>query len=179
MNHQNQKVASCITYITQPRNSDDKTCNTSCNSNATISLKALAIKALQCNTLCNFDATQSKNQCNFEPKKVDEKLHRNITQKYGISVEKIQNFLGEDWELYKDNAKALIGWADLLSERQQMERGEIPKDFTAITHCASCGDVFVPPAIANNGSVQGCPWCLNESKRLSIPHPITNNQQLE
>jgi len=96
-----------------------------------------------------------------------------------IGEQELQKFLGEDWELYKDNPEALAGWADLLSERKQMERGEIPKDFTTITHCASCGDVFVPPAIANNGSVQGCPWCLNNAKGLPIPHPITNNQQLE
>ncbi len=113
------------------------------------------------------------------PQKTDEKLHRNIVQKYGISIEKIQKFLSGDWEMYKDNAEALAGWADLLSERQQMERGEIPKDFISVTHCSCCGDVFVPPAIANNGSVLGCPWCLNKSKQLPIPHPITNNQKSE
>ena len=96
-----------------------------------------------------------------------------------FNIEQIQTFLGEDWELYKDNAEALAGWADLLSERQQMECGEIPKDFTAITHCTCCGDVLVPPALVNKGLVYGCPWCLNKSKQLPIPHPITNNQQLE
>lgn len=70
-------------------------------------------------------------------------------KKYGdFTATQLKQFLGEDWELYKDNPEALVGWADLLSKRRQMEHGQVPKDFTAVTHCSCCSDVFVPPAIA-------------------------------
>jgi ferritin-like protein len=94
---------------------------------------------------------------------------------YGLSKAQLQDYTDEDWNDFKNNEHFLIVFADMIHERLLMEGGEIPKDFTAMTHCSCCGDVFVPPAIANNGSVLGCPWCLNKSKQLPIPHPITNN----
>lgn len=173
MIQQNQEVAQLRGIATQLRNLDDKTCNTQRNFNATNGLKALAVKALQCNTIRNFDATHAEKQRNFEAIKTPEKLrelHSIMPVKYGISLTELKTFLAEDWELYQNNTEALHCWADLLHERQLMEQGKIPKDFTVVTYCVCCGDVFIPPAQANNGSVDGCPWCWNKARGLPIPN---------
>lgn len=87
-----------------------------------------------------------------------------------LDLDKLKSFLGEDWELCRGNNEVLLCWADLLHERQLMEQGVVPEDFTAIVYCVCCGDVFVPPAQTNNGSVDGCPWCLNKARGLPVPN---------
>jgi len=93
---------------------------------------------------------------------------------YGFTIKQLEDFITDDLELYQDKASALIAWADLLHERQLMKQGVVPEDFTAITHCACCGDVFVPLAQANNGSVDGCPWCWNKARGLPVPNARGN-----
>lgn len=151
-----EKLRSCDHYITQPRNFSSEKCNTQCNHDATISLKGLAQLLLQRNWRCNSDATVDKNQCNFTTKELKE-------------------FLGEDWDDYKNNPEALALWADLLFKNQLIEQGIAPNNFTAITDCVQCGYVYVPPSLVNGGKVLGCPWCWNRAKALAIPRPdITN-----
>ncbi len=88
-----------------------------------------------------------------------------------LNLTLLQNFLGEDWTLYKDNQEALQAWQLLLTERYQIEHGQVPPGFTAITNCACCGDVFVPPELVCGGYVLGCMWCANKAKGLPIPRP--------
>lgn len=83
----------------------------------------------------------------------------------------LRTFLGEDWDLYKDNPKALKDIIYILEEHRLMENGQIPEKFTAITHCVCCGDVFVPPELVNGGNVLSCMWCSNRLNGLPIPKP--------
>lgn len=117
INAQNTKVACCISLATQPRNSGGKNKDQQRNSNATQSLKALALKALQRNNQRNTSATQDKNQRNFEGLKTPEKLHLYLLLKHGVVLEELRSFLGEDWILYKNNPKALICWADSCKDK--------------------------------------------------------------
>jgi len=94
----------------------------------------------------------------------------NVIDFKNLDIEKLKIFLAKDWELYKNNTQALHCWANLLHERQLMEQGVVPGCFTATTHCACCGDVFVLPEQSNNGSVLGCPWCWNNARGLPIPN---------
>lgn len=75
----------------------------------------------------------------------------------------------DDWDDYKDNPETLELWAELLYKNRLIKQGVVPNNFTAITHCNSCGDVYVLPALINNGSVLGCPWCWNRTEGLPIP----------
>jgi hypothetical protein len=103
-----------------------------------------------------------------------EKLHFNSTiLNHGISTQELKEFLGEDWDDYKDNPKLLELWADLLFKNNLMKQGKIPNNFTAVTLCDYCGYVYVPPALVNNGSVLMCPWCWNRIQNLPVPKPIS------
>ena len=166
MNNNSKKLHGCIGYVTQPCNFDNKKCNSSLNPTATISLKALAKQYLEKNWQCNSHATKDKNRCNFTV----QNLENSFNSKYGISQQYLKEFLNDDWNDYKDNFEALELWADLLFKNQLIKQGMAPDNFTAITCCNSCGDVYVPPALVNNaGSVLGCPWCWNRIEGLPIP----------
>jgi hypothetical protein len=144
MNNDNtKKLHGCIGIDTQPRNFDIPKSNLPNNQNATISLKALAKQYLERNWYRNHDATEDKNRCNFIAQNLDE----SFSSKYGISLQALKEFLNGDWVDYKDNPEALELWADLLFKNQLIKQGIVPNNFTAITHCNSCGDVYVPPAL--------------------------------
>ena len=93
-----------------------------------------------------------------------------------IDIEKLKLFLGEVFNSYKDNPKALGFWYNsLLTKltRDLMKQGRVPKDFTTITLCRSCGYVYAPPELINDGSgLGGCPWCWSRVKGLPIPRPV-------
>lgn len=88
----------------------------------------------------------------------------------GIPIEELQREAGEDWEELVTEPDKLYAFADAISKQRLMEQGIVPDNYTAITHCEACGDVFVPLALGNHdGSVLGCPWCWNRAKGLSLP----------
>jgi len=92
-----------------------------------------------------------------------------LNSKCGISLEYLNKFLGDDWDDYKDSPEALELWAELLFKNRLIKQGLAPDNFTAITHCNLCGDVYVPPALVNGGRVLGFPWCWNRIEGLPIP----------
>jgi hypothetical protein len=89
----------------------------------------------------------------------------------GVTIEEIKVFLADDWGDYKDSPAALLAWADLIAKGRLIEQGIAPANYTAVTHCDGCGDVFVPPELVNGGKVLGCMWCSNRVKELPIPKP--------
>jgi hypothetical protein len=126
------------------------------------------------NWQCNSDATAAKSACNF----TTQNLTHSCNSQDGISLQVLREFLSEDWEDYKGHPKALELWTDLLFKSQLMQQGIVPDNFTATTHYNFCGYVQVPPALANNGSVLGCPWYWHRTSRLVTPkssfvNPIT------
>lgn len=104
-------------------------------------------------------------------KTITSQSHEKLKELKNINMEKLKVFLGEDWEDYKNNPKALELWDELLFKNSLIEQGKIPDNFTAITCCDLCGDVYVPPSLVNGGRVLGCPWCWNRAKGLPIPRP--------
>lgn len=88
-----------------------------------------------------------------------------------ITKKDLREFLGEDWNDYKDNPQALKLWAEALHNSRLMEQGIAPPSFDGVTNCVHCGLVPVPKAIANGGHVLGCGWCFNRTKGLPIPQP--------
>lgn len=88
---------------------------------------------------------------------------------HGVSEDELKQFLRSDWDDYKDNPEALIAWSDLLVKNRLIDQGIPPSNFTAITLCNTCGEVLVPPELANDGHVLGCPWCFNRAKGKPIP----------
>lgn len=166
MNNDNtKKLHGCIGYTAQPRNFDASKSKLPNNQNTTISLKDLARQYLERNWYCNSNAPKDKNKCNF----IAQNLDRSFISKYGFSLQALKEFLGDDWDDYKNSPEALELWADLLFKNRLIKQGIVPDNFTAITRCNSCGDVYVPPSLVNNGSVLGCPWCWNRVEGLPIP----------
>ena len=160
-----KKLHGCINYVMQPRNFDPQKCNNSYNQTATTSLKDLAHQYLDRNWQCNSNATKDKNGCNFAA----QNLANSFNSKYGISLQTLKEFLGDDWDDYKSNPSSLELWANLLFKNRLISQGVVPDNFTAITHCNSCGDVYVPPTLVSEDSVLGCPWCWNRMEELPIP----------
>lgn len=169
-----EKLRSCVAYTMQLRNSDTKECNTSCNLNATVGLKAAANLLLQRNWQRNSDATKNKNQRNFTTEKTDKKLQSNsAVLQTKISTQELKEFLSEDWNDYKESPAALRFWADLLFKNRLIDLGIAPNNFTATTWCNLCGYVYAPLELTNGGNVLGCPWCWNRVKGLPIPRPAS------
>jgi hypothetical protein len=84
----------------------------------------------------------------------------------------LREWLGDDWELYKDNQEALDAWVDLLKERAMIRKGIAPDDYTTTTECSGCGIVLIPPEQANGGHVLGCMWCENRHFGRPIPRSM-------
>lgn len=165
MNNNPIKLHGCIDYTTQLRNFDNQKCNRINNPNTTISLKALAKQYLERNWQHNTNATKDRSASNATIQNLD----NHFNSKYGISLPALKVFLSDDWDDYKNTPEALELWVDLLFKNRLIKRGIAPNNFTAITHCNSCGDVYVPATLVNGGSVLGCPWCWNRVEGLSIP----------
>lgn len=94
-----KKLHGCADIDVQPRNFGTQKNNSPSNPTATISLKALAKQYLERNWQYNSNATKGKNRCNFIAQKLDE----SFDAKYGISLQALKEFLGDDWDDYKDN----------------------------------------------------------------------------
>ncbi len=135
------------------------------NQTTITSLKALAKQYLERNWCCNSNATKDENRCNFSSQNLD----KSFNSKYGISLQALKEFLNDDWNDYKDDPGLLELWADLLFKNRLIKQGIAPNNFTAITYCNPCGEVYVPPALVNSGNVLGCPWCWNRIEGLPIP----------
>jgi len=91
----------------QPRNSSTKECNPSCNSNATVGLKAAAEQLLQRNRQCNSYVTKNKNQRNF----TTEKPWKRILNKAGIKnlrIHDLRRSLGS-WQAATGANLSVIG----------------------------------------------------------------------
>ena len=88
-----------------------------------------------------------------------------------VPIEELKEKAGEDWQELIENSERLYAFAEAVSKQKLMEQGRIPCNYTAITHCKACGDVFVPLTIQNNGNVLGCPWCWNRARGFPVPRP--------
>jgi hypothetical protein len=164
-NLNNKQLPGCFTYVEQPSNSFAEKGNCKSNSQATVSLKSLAAKVLQRNQQSNSDATNDKSQCNLDEL-------NNIF----YATDELKDFLGDEWDEYKDNEIALKAWTTLLYERKLIEQGIAPPSFTATTYCKQCGQIPCPPELVNGGRVLSCMWCFN--REMGLPIPKINNLKI-
>ncbi len=91
----------------------------------------------------------------------------------GYTMEQLEDAAGEDWAEIRDDPALLEVFARAVAARLSRERGERPPGWTARSHCARCGPVFLWPG--SHGCVLACPWCFNRVAGLPIPrpHPVT------
>ena len=121
-------------------------------------LKALALKVLERNRLCNPDATEVKTECNFEPLNAPQKLHTSAA---------VRSLAGDDWAELETDPAMLAAFASAVQIRRTRELGEIPENYTAMTICAHCGPVPIFPGVDDR--VASCPWCFNRIQGLTVP----------
>lgn len=139
-------------------------CATTC---ATPSLKALANKVLERNSVCNPSATGSQNQRNLLVKNGPEKLH--IMETYScFKLHELRDAAGDDWDDIKSDKQKLIAFAHALRTSIQIRMGVAPNHYTKDVHCIHCGTVKLWPNCSD--VVHGCPWCLIKTEKLQEIH---------
>ena len=85
----------------------------------------------------------------------------------GVSITELKNLAGDDWPELENNQTDLEHFANLVAARHMRERGEIPADYIAVTHCQGCGTVPVFAGVPE--TVIGCPWCFNHHSGRPVP----------
>ena len=85
----------------------------------------------------------------------------------GITLFELKEVAGDDWPDIEHDSKMIKALASSISIRHMRESGEIPPDYIHKAVCDGCGPVW----LFVKGHVQGCPWCFNRKKGLSIPRP--------
>lgn len=84
-----------------------------------------------------------------------------------VSLEKIREKAGENWEKIVNDPAQLKLFADLVAVSEMRERGIVPDHYTATTECKHCGVVPIFEGLLNK--ILGCPWCFNRIKGLPMP----------
>ncbi len=77
-----------------------------------------------------------------------------------------QRIAANEPNLSDDEYQALIR---AIQTRRMRERGEVPPHYTEVTVCAHCGPIPIFSGVAER--VEGCPWCFNRVRGLSVPRP--------
>ena len=85
-------------------------------------------------------------------------------------LERLRKEAGNDWDEIAADPAQLKAFAELLMIVEMREKGICPDHYTATTNCKHCGPV--PFWEGCPSEVQGCPWCMNRLKGLSIPRTI-------
>ena len=70
-----EELHGCNPIVMQPATSKENNATGSATQDATIDLKALALKGLQRNRHCNQAGINPENKCNYTPLKTNQKLH--------------------------------------------------------------------------------------------------------
>ncbi len=82
-------------------------------------------------------------------------------------LERVRRDAGSDWDEIANDPEKLKSYFELLMISDMRTKGIAPDHYTSTTICKHCGPVPIwsgcPP------EVQGCPWCMNRHKGLSIP----------
>lgn len=122
--------------------------------NAIPDIRALANKVLQRNGSCNSNATRL---LQVSTNIATELPHANPHE---FNLDALKKLAGEDWDWIARNSILLKTFANACAVLKEMKQGKIPIHYTSKTQCQQCGEVSIPPELANNGFVLGCPWCL-------------------
>ena len=86
-----------------------------------------------------------------------------------LSLKRVRKNAGSDWEEIANDPQQLKTYIELLMIGDMRSKGIAPDHYTAKTECIHCGPVPIFEGLPEK--VQGCPWCMNRVKGLSIPRP--------
>lgn len=82
-----------------------------------------------------------------------------LLKKFNLTLDELKSSAGADWPDICRDREALDAFSDMLYKHKQRSNGIIPADHTSNVICLHCGPVKLPPELAGNGRVFGCPWC--------------------
>lgn len=75
----------------------------------------------------------------------------------------------EEWRNGAISADTLTAFARSLVQRQQMQLGKRPTNYTKHATCRYCGPIWLWISMV----VLGCPWCWNRAADKPIPRPCS------
>ena len=87
----------------------------------------------------------------------------------GLTQDELKAVAGEEWPKIENDNPTLEALAQAIQTRRMREHGEVPPHYTEVTVCAHCGPVPIFPGVGEQ--VEGCPWCFNRVRGLSVPRP--------
>ena len=90
------------------------------------------------------------------------------------SLEEIKRKAGSDWDEIADDPAQLKAFAEILMIVEMREKGICPDHYTATTTCKHCGPVPIFEGVPEK--VEGCPWCFNRIKGLTVPNIRTREK---
>ncbi len=92
-----------------------------------------------------------------------------IAQDHGLTLADLKQSARLDWPKIQEDRATLEALARAIQIRRMRERGEVPPHYTSTTICRYCGPVPIFPGVGEQ--VEGCPWCFNRVRGLSVPRP--------
>ncbi len=92
-----------------------------------------------------------------------------IAQDHGLTLADLKQSAGLDWPEIPEDRATLEALARAIQIRRMRERGEVPPHYTSTSICWHCGPVPIFPGVGEQ--VEGCPWCFNRVRGLSVPRP--------
>ena len=85
-------------------------------------------------------------------------------------LERVRRESGEAWSEIANNPKQLKAFYELLMISEMRLHGTVPDHYSSTTNCKHCGPVPIWDGCLPE--VNGCPWCFNRHKGLSMPRKI-------
>ena len=85
------------------------------------------------------------------------------------NLKRVRKDTGSRWEEIANDPQQLKTYIELLMIGDMRSQGIAPDHYTATTECIHCGPVPIFEGLPEK--VDGCPWCMNRVKGLSIPRP--------
>lgn len=123
-----------------------------------ISIKALAIKALERNTTETSFAKLWINNATFGTPKPTQMLHPEQPY-FGLKIEQLQILAADDWDEVKDNPNKLKAMVDTYLMLKGLDP-EIPSIiYTKTVNCQNCGEIKTWPSCSFD-EVPCCQWCV-------------------
>ncbi len=92
-----------------------------------------------------------------------------IAQDHGLTLADLKQSARLDWPEIQEDRATLVALARAIQIRRMRERGEVPPHYTSTTICQHCGPIPIFPGVGER--VEGCPWCFNRVRGLSVPRP--------
>ncbi len=100
---------------------------------------------------------------------LEKSVAERIAQDHGLTLADLKQSTGFGWPEIQHDHATLEALARAIQTRRMRERSEVPPHYTEVTVCAHCGPIPIFPGVGEQ--VEGCPWCFNRVRGLSVPRP--------